>query len=153
MFRTSALVALVAAASFGVAAISAGTAGAKPYVPNGKIAQPRFMPKPHVPNGPPKIVHFKPHKPHVHPHWPHKHKHPHWHVHVKYPAVYSRPVVYGAPVAAAPLVTTSRCSCLVKEYTPEGAVLFRDVCTNETAMNPPAAAVAPTALVAPEAQQ
>jgi hypothetical protein len=26
---------------------------------------------------------------------------------------------------------------LTKEYTPEGAVLFKDRCTNEAAMNPP----------------
>ena len=29
------------------------------------------------------------------------------------------------------------CTCLTKEYTPEGAVLFKDRCTNEMAMNPP----------------
>jgi hypothetical protein len=29
---------------------------------------------------------------------------------------------------------------LSKEYTPEGAVLFKDRCTSEMAMNPPAAA-------------
>jgi hypothetical protein len=34
----------------------------------------------------------------------------------------------------------STCTCLVKEYLPNGAVLFRDVCTNESAVNPPAQA-------------
>src|SRR5689334_17084486 len=29
------------------------------------------------------------------------------------------------------------CTCLTKEYTSEGAVLFKDRCTNEMAMNPP----------------
>jgi hypothetical protein len=29
---------------------------------------------------------------------------------------------------------------LVKEYLPTGAVQFRDVCTNESAVNPPAQA-------------
>jgi hypothetical protein len=40
-----------------------------------------------------------------------------------------------ATYAVAP--TYNRCTCLTKTYTPEGAVLFRDVCTNEMAMNPP----------------
>ena len=105
---------------------------------------------------PGKIAWPKPHKPgpHIHPHWPHKH--PHWHVKVKYPRVWyaPRPVVYGAvaPAVAAPVVATNRCTCLTKEYTPEGAVLFKDVCTNEAAINPPAAAPAPTALVQPPQQ-
>ena len=42
-----------------------------------------------------------------------------------------------AGVVSAP--TYNRCSCLTKEYTPEGAVVFKDVCTNEAAMNPPLA--------------
>ena len=29
------------------------------------------------------------------------------------------------------------CTCLSKEYTPEGSVVFKDRCTNEMAMNPP----------------
>jgi hypothetical protein len=37
--------------------------------------------------------------------------------------------------AAAP--SWNRCNCLAKEYTPQGAVVFKDVCTNEMAMNPP----------------
>jgi hypothetical protein len=49
-------------------------------------------------------------------------------------------------------VTTNRCTCLTKEYTPEGAVLFKDVCTNEAAINPPAVAPAPTAQVLPQQQ-
>jgi hypothetical protein len=62
--------------------------------------------------------------------------HRHWHRHyVRYrPYIYTTPVAaYGVarPVAAGP------CTCLTKEYTPEGAVLFRDRCTNEAAMNPP----------------
>ena len=40
-------------------------------------------------------------------------------------------------VVAAP--TWNRCTCLTKEYTPEGAVVFKDLCTKEIAMNPPAA--------------
>ena len=49
--------------------------------------------------------------------------------------------VYGAgyavaPAVAAPVVGTT-CTCLTKEYTATGAVLFKDVCTNEVAVNPP----------------
>jgi hypothetical protein len=49
------------------------------------------------------------------------------------------PVVAAGGVAtyAATTPTTSTCTCLTKQYTPEGAVVFKDVCTNEMAMNPP----------------
>ena len=68
----------------------------------------------------------------------HGHRHRHFHGHYRhYRHVYyaPRPVVY----AAAPVITTNRCTCLTKEYTPEGAVLFKDLCTNEAAINPPPA--------------
>ena len=63
------------------------------------------------------------------------HRH-HWHRHyVRWhrPIWYS-PVVYGYGVRTA---TPGPCTCLSKEYTQEGAVLFKDRCTNEMAMNPP----------------
>jgi hypothetical protein len=63
-----------------------------------------------------------------------------------YPYVVA-PVTYGVATTVAP---AAPCSCLSKEYTPEGAVLFKDNCTNEMAMNPPA--VAPTAEIAPTQQ-
>lgn len=83
---------------------------------------------------------------HIH-RWPgHRHVHHiHWrHRHVYYPrpVVYAAaPAVYAAPTVyrAAPVVSTNRCTCLTKEYTPEGAVLFKDICTNEAAINPPPA--------------
>ena len=80
----------------------------------------------------------------------HRHRYPHWHfAHYRYPRIWyaPRPVVYGA---VTPTVTTNRCTCLYKEYTPEGAVVFKDLCTNEMAMNPPA--VAPTAQLGPQQQ-
>jgi hypothetical protein len=63
----------------------------------------------------------------------HFYRHYGWHR----PIIYARPVVYSAvrPVVSAP----GPCTCLSKEYTPEGAVLFKDRCTNEMAMNPPPA--------------
>ena len=73
---------------------------------------------------------------------PHHHHHAHW------PRWYWwRYTTWGRPYLAAPVVaggvatyaaTTNRCTCLTKEYTPQGQVLFKDVCTNEMAMNPPA---------------
>jgi hypothetical protein len=49
------------------------------------------------------------------------------------------------PVAAAAAVVrpvAASCTCLRKTYLPNGAVLFQDVCTNESAVNPPAQAAA-----------
>ena len=66
-------------------------------------------------------------------HWPHRHHD--WYVRYHRPIWYARPVVYGVRT-----VTPGPCTCLSKEYTPEGAVLFKDNCTNEMAMNPPESA-------------
>lgn len=44
------------------------------------------------------------------------------------------------------------CTCLSKEYTPEGAVLFKDRCTNEAAMNPPPVPPQQTGALEPQAQ-
>jgi hypothetical protein len=56
-------------------------------------------------------------------------RHRYWH-----PGVVAGGVATGV-VASTPIV--NRCNCLTKEYTPEGAVVFKDLCTNEAAMNPP----------------
>ena len=71
----------------------------------------------------------------------------HWHYGYRRPIWYARPVVYTAvrPVAGP-------CTCLSKEYTPEGAVLFKDRCTNEAAMNPPAPAPQQTGELQPQQQ-
>jgi len=72
-------------------------------------------------------------------HHVHRHAHRHWrhrHVHV-----YPRPVIYSAaPAVYAAKPAVNPCTCLTKEYTPEGALLFKDICTNEAAINPPPAA-------------
>ena len=65
--------------------------------------------------------------------------HRHWHQHY---VRWHRPLLYGGIGYAAyetvrPTVAANPCTCLTKEYTPEGAVLFRDRCTDEAAMNPP----------------
>jgi len=72
---------------------------------------------------------------HHHWHWPrywwwrHTWRRPYW----------VAPVIATGGVAAYAATTpsTNRCTCLTKEYTPQGQVVFKDVCTNEMAMNPP----------------
>jgi hypothetical protein len=140
MLRKSTMLALTAFAALGLAMTSAS---AKPGGPGFGPKGPGFNPGIVKPAGGIKIIPsnpIKPHKPwptfHPKPHWPH---HPHWNVH--YRPYYPAPVVVGGPtyipsrpVAAAP----GPCTCLSKEYTQEGVVVFKDRCTNEMAMNPPA---------------
>ena len=69
----------------------------------------------------------------------HHHFHPHWHVR------YHRPIWYGVRTVGYTGYTVARpvagpCTCLSKEYTPDGRVLFKDLCTNEAAVNPPVVA-------------
>ena len=63
----------------------------------------------------------------------------HWH---RQYARWHRPYLYGytgyATYSVARPAVAGPCTCLSKEYTPEGAVLFKDNCTNEAAINPPA---------------
>ena len=69
---------------------------------------------------------------HHRPHW-HHHRHVRWH----------RPWIYGVGTAAiaAPVYAAvaprpaapGPCTCLSKEYTQDGMVVFQDRCTNETA--------------------
>ena len=58
-------------------------------------------------------------------------------------AVGGAAVVGGTAVAAGPVYAAARPAargCLTKEYLQTGQVLFRDLCTSEWAVNPPAAA-------------
>jgi hypothetical protein len=61
--------------------------------------------------------------------------HPHFHDHVRYWHYREhrlvRPVGYIRPVASA-----GPCTCLTKDYTPEGIVVFKDLCTQESASAP-----------------
>jgi hypothetical protein len=54
------------------------------------------------------------------------------------PIVVERPIL--RPVALAPRPVVSTCNCLTKEYTQEGQVVFKDLCTQEMAMAPVAGA-------------
>jgi hypothetical protein len=61
--------------------------------------------------------------------------------------IYAAPS-YVAPVsysyaAPAPAPVASSCTCLSKVYTQEGAVLFKDICTNESAIYSPTQSPSP----------
>jgi hypothetical protein len=91
--------------------------------------------------------------PHHHVHWPrwwwwrYTWRRPYWIA----PVIATGAVATGAAASYATTPTTNRCTCLTKDYTPQGAVVFKDVCTNEMAMNPPAGA--PAADMAPQMPQ
>ena len=76
------------------------------------------------------------------PHWHHHNFCGRWGWHYRW-CGWSRPWIYpvvtgGVATTYAAAPTYNRCTCLTKEYTQEGAVVFKDVCTQEIAMNPPA---------------
>lgn len=153
MFRKP-ILALAAAASLGALAVSTTDASAFGHFGGGGrgFARASFarVGTPHVAFrqnfafrriGFPKL--YPPHPPH--PHWAwwwwHHHHH-HW--------IWGVPVIAGGVTYAttpsyASAPATNTCNCLTKQYTQEGAVVFKDVCTNEMAMNPPAADTAPQA--------
>lgn len=54
------------------------------------------------------------------------------------PVVVERPVIRPVHLVQQPVAKT--CNCLTKEYTQEGQVLFKDLCTQEMAMAPVAGA-------------
>ena len=67
------------------------------------------------------------------------HVRPHWHWHWRHHRYYPVPVAVGAAAVGGAVYAASRpttCTCLTKEYLPDGSVLFKDVCTHEAAMQP-----------------
>ena len=80
-----------------------------------------------------------PHRPHWHPRRPHF---PHWHLRWHRPYIYGGAVGVAAMAAApayaavAPRPAAAPCTCLSKEYTQDGMVVFKDRCTNEAAAAP-----------------
>jgi hypothetical protein len=85
------------------------------------------------------------HRPHFHhrPHWHHRHhRFVRWHRPWIYGvgAAVAAPVYAPAPVyAVAPrpvVAAPNPCTCLSKEYTQDGMVVFQDRCTNEAAAAP-----------------
>jgi hypothetical protein len=138
MFRKTilALVAVALAAPFALSV----SADAKPNGPQ-NINGPKFFPKPYPHPKPFPKPYPKPWPPQVYPKYPKPHIRPV--IIVEQPVVQqvSRPVVRPVIVAAPPPK-----NCLTKEYTPEGMLTFKDLCTNEMASTPipgtPAAAAA-----------
>jgi hypothetical protein len=136
MFRKSTILALTAFAALGLAISNASAQPGKPGPGNQMpgnggpgIIKPISQIKPIkiIPTNP-----IKPGKPGVN--WPLYPKPVYHPIYKPVPVVVSQPVY----VAARPVVATpGPCTCLSKEYTPEGAVLFKDRCTTEMAMNPP----------------
>ena len=95
-----------------------------------------------------------------HPGWHPHNWHPHnWHPYIVRYRVRTAPVTYVARapvayVAPAPVAAVAApCTCLTKEYTQEGAVLFKDICTNEAAINPPAEIPQQTGMLQAQPQQ
>lgn len=127
MVRKSALLAVAATAALGLAMFSASDASARGHGGGGMHGS--HGGGIHLGHGGHGGIRHVGHRPH---------RYPHWHVRYHRPIWYGvRPVyIASRPVSVAP----GPCTCLSKEYTPEGAVLFRDRCTNEAAMNPPAQA-------------
>ncbi len=136
MSRKSTLLALAAVASVGAFALSSSSASAFGFGGHGGA---HFVGAGHGPMiarahglGPMQAAH----KPIFNPHW-------HWHWHWRHfgwrRPIWIAPIVAGgvATYAATTTPTYNRCTCLTKDYTPQGAVVFKDVCTNESAMNPP----------------
>jgi hypothetical protein len=85
---------------------------------------------------------------HVRPLW----RHPHWRFGWRRPYWVAPVIATGLATTYATAPTWNRCTCLTKEYTPEGAVVFKDLCTKEMAMNPPETP-APAADYSPASQQ
>ena len=138
MSRKSTLLALAAAASVGAIALSssdafafhAGGSGvrvATAHVGGSGLRYSAYRaPALKIVKLPPPVVH----PPHWHWHWA-------WHHRYWIPPVVVGGVGVTAATYAATAPATCNCNCLTKEYTPEGAVVFKDLCTHEMAMNPP----------------
>ena len=164
MFKRTSIFALTAVAALGMTALATSSASAlgghggmhgpmgvsvKPHGPMGVSIKPKgplvtgiVIKKPPVVTG----IIIKPKPPiisgiiiHPKPHWPH-HNWCKWHycgpnwVVGGGVGVVSTGVIASAPVAAAAPAPT--CTCLTKTYLQDGSVLFKDVCTTESAIAP-----------------
>lgn len=130
MFKTSTLFALAGALTLGAAMLSPISAEARGFAGHGGGFHGGGIHGGHVSMA--RVV--RP-GPHIHPHWPR----PNWHVHYRR-NYWIAPVATYAVARPAVAAVPGPCTCLTKEYTPEGVVVFKDRCTNEMAMNPPPAA-------------
>jgi len=151
--RTS-IFALAAVAALGITALTTSSASAlgghgfsgmhgpmgvsiKPHGPMGVMIKPKgpivtgiiIKPKPPIVTG--IIIHPKPG---FHISWCKWHYCGPGFVPVVGPAVVATGAVAAAPVVTAP---AAPCTCLTKTYLQDGSVLFKDVCTTESAIAPP----------------
>ena len=129
MIRKSNLLAIVATAALGLAMLSATEASARGHGGGGGIHGGGGG----MHGGGGGLRRIPGHPGHI----GHHHHHPHWHVR------YHRPIWYGVRTVGYTYPVTrvaGPCTCLSKEYTPDGRVLFKDLCTNEAAINPPVVA-------------
>ena len=154
----------IAALAFAAASLASVDANAKPGFGGGGFKPGKvFVPKGPIkmaPVKPVKLGPFKPIKPikpvfpikPIKPHGPHHHAHgPHF-IPVPMPVTayaVERPVT----VVAQRPVTRSTCNCLTKDYTPDGIVIFKDLCTKETASAPLPGSPAAAALEQKQQQQ
>jgi hypothetical protein len=143
MIRKSTILSLAAAATLGVLAMSTTSASAFHFGGGGGGARVGGMHFGGAHFGGARFsgAHFAFHRnfafrrvvrifPHYHWHWRwHFVRHPYWVAPIVGTSVV-RPVYASNP--------TPTCNCLTKSYTQEGAVVFKDLCTKEMAMNPPA---------------
>ena len=151
--------ALAAIASIGIATLVTSTsADAMPGGFRGKtgnvaarnVAAPRHLGSPHLIGGDrisrtPRMIGRDPIS--RTPRFVNRH-HPNWcrfngrcNIHVRWnrPWIYAAPVVAASSYAVAPSYAAApapRCTCLTKEYTQDGLVVFQDVCTKEAASAP-----------------
>ena len=141
MLKRSSMLALTAAATLGLAALSTTSASAlgghgfgKQFSHNGGQnnggqAKPASFDHPGNNN----FAKFKG--------WPNKwwhHDHHEWAWHWPHDR-WERPVITSdtAYVAARPSVPAGNCNCLTKEYMQDGSVVFKDLCTKESAVASP----------------
>ena len=75
--------------------------------------------------------------PHGHPGWVfHPHDHGHWVFRFGRWLVVDDVIDEAPATVIAPAATPAPCSCLTKNYTPSGLVVFADICTKESASAP-----------------
>ncbi len=138
MFRKS-ILALAAAASLGALALSTSSASAFGHFGGGgaravhfssaRVAGPQF----HRNFAFRRVLGLRVVGIRIPPRW-----HWHWRWHVWHRPYWGAPVIATTYGSSPTYAATPTCNCLTKQYTQEGAVVFKDVCTNEMAMNPPA---------------
>jgi hypothetical protein len=141
MSRKSTILALAAVVSLGGFALSSTSASAFGHGPGGasgmRVGGGIHLGAPHLGTFHTNLSYRR--FTHLPPIYVPQHRHWWWHYGWRRPYWIAPVVATGVAASYAVAPTWNRCSCLTKEYTPQGAVVFKDVCTNEAAMNPPEA--------------